>query len=147
MMLATVYLDIRLDDMAAQLTKAAELGFNNPSIQIRAGHRLWNIDDLGGARRCAARASDSIGMADLEGLIGHIAASDGQYAVAEEKLRSARQREPEYPTHAIGLARFLWARGRGEDALIVIDEALDHVREDDKDFLERLRREITDEAQ
>ena len=151
MMLATVYLDLRPDDMAAQLTKAAELGFDNPSIQIRAGHRLWNIDDLEGARRCAARASelvddDSIGMADLEGLVGHIAASDGEYAVAEEKLRSALQREPEYPSHAIGLARFLWARGRNEDALTVIDESFHHVRNDDKDFLERLRGEITDEA-
>lgn len=148
MMLARIYLDLRPDDMAAELTKAAELGFDDPSIQIRAGHRLWNIDDLEGARRCAARASellddDSIGTADLEALIGHIAASDGDFVFAEAKLRSALQREPEYPTHALGLARFLWARGRDEDALVVIDESLPQVREDlGTDLLERLRSEI-----
>lgn len=152
MMLAMVYLDLRPDDMAAQLTKAAELGSDNPSIQIRAGHRLWNIGDLEGARRCAARASeladeDFILAADLEGLIGHIAASDGEYAFAEEKLRSALHREPEYPAHALGLARFLWARGRDEDALTVIDESLPQIRKDlDTDLLILLRSEILDEA-
>jgi thioredoxin-like negative regulator of GroEL len=150
LMLATVYLDLRPEDEAAQLAKAAELGVDDPSIQIRAGHRLWNIDDLEGARRCAARASELadaedkfILAADLESLIGHLAASDGEYAFAEEKLRSALQREPEYPTHPLSLARFLWARGRDEDALTVIDESLPQIREDlDTDLLKQLRSEI-----
>lgn len=145
--LARVYLDLRPDDVAAQLTKAAELGSDDPGIQVHAGHMLWNCDDLEGARRCAVRASelvddDFILSADLEGLIGRVAASDGEYAFAEEKLRSALRREPEDPTHAIRLTRFLWARGRDEDALTVVDESLPQVREKDRDRLERLRSQI-----
>jgi len=148
MLLARVYLDLRPDAMAAQLTKAAELGFDDPSIQIRAGHRLWNIDDLEGARRCAARACELADedfklSADLESLIGHVAASDGEYAFAEEKFRSAVKREPKWSSHWLSLARFLWARGRDEEALTVIDESLTRVKENiDRDLLERLRSEI-----
>lgn len=76
-------------------------------------------------------------------LIGRIAAEDSDYAVAEEKLRSAVGREPEQSTYALDLARFLWAGGRNQDALTVIDESLD--RAGDKDLLERLRREIVAE--
>jgi Tfp pilus assembly protein PilF len=149
MMLATVYRELRPDDVAEQLAKAAELGADDPMIQVRAGHMLWNEDDLEGARACAARASELIDnefalSADLEGLIGRIAARDGEYDFAEEKLRSAARREPEYSTHTVRLARFLWARGRDEDALAVIDESFDRVRESDKVSLERLRTEFAD---
>lgn len=151
LMLATVYRDTRPDDTAAQLSKAAELGSDDPVIQVMVGHRLLNEGDVEAARACAARAADLIDddfalAADMDRLIGRIAARDGDDVIAEARLRSAFQREPELPTHSLDLARFLWARGRNEDALTVIDESLDHGRDDDKDLLERLRREITGEA-
>jgi len=151
LLLATLYLELRPNEVAAQVAKAAELGSTDPTVQVRAGHMFLNAGDVEAARACAARAEKSVDdnfvlMAGLEGLIGRIAARDGEYAVAEGKLRSALRREPEYDTYALYLARFLWARGRNEDALIVIDETLGRVREDDKDLLERLRQEITDEA-
>lgn len=150
MMLATVYRELRPDDVAEQLAKAAEIGADDPVIQVRAGHMLWNENDLEGARACAARASELIDdefilSADLEGLIGRIAARDGEYAFAEKLLRSAVRREPEYSTHTVRLARFLWARGRDEDALAVINEGLGRVRESDKGSLERLRSEFAED--
>lgn len=149
MMLATVYREFPPLEVAAQLVKAADLGSDDPVIQVRAGHMLWSEGDLEGARTCATRARELVDdefilLADLEGLIGRIAARDGDYTLAEEKLRSALQREPEWPSHPIHLARFLWARARNEDALAVIDESLDRVR--DKDLLERLRSEIAGEG-
>jgi Tfp pilus assembly protein PilF len=150
LMLATVYRDTRPDDIPAQLAKAAELGSDDPVIQVMVGHRLLNEGDIEGARACAARAGDLANdefalAADMDRLVGRIAARDGDHLVAEARLRSAFQREPELPTHSLDLARFLWARGRDKDALTVIDESLDRVRESDRDLLERLRQEITDE--
>lgn len=149
--LASVLLAFPTDEVAEQAAKAAELAPDDPVIQVRVGHMLLNEGDLEAARACAARAeeladSEFILLADVEGLSGRIAARDGNYALAEGKLRSALQREPEWSSHWLHLARFLWARGRDEEALIVIDESLDQVRENDKNLLERLRREITDEV-
>lgn len=149
--LASALLAFTTDEIAAQAAKAAKLAPDDPVIQVRAGHMLLSEGDLEGARACAARAEELadgefILLADVEGLSGRIAARDGNYALAEEKLRSALQREPEWSSHWLHLARFLWARGRDEEALIVIDESLDQVRESDKDLLERLRGEITDES-
>jgi tetratricopeptide (TPR) repeat protein len=145
LLLASALLTSRPEDVRAQAATAAELGAEDPVIQVRAGDLLLSEGDLEAARVCATRAQETVDgefilMADLEGLIGRIAARDGDYAVAEEKLRSALRREPEWPSHPIHLARFLWARERNEDALTVIDESLDRVR--DKDHLERLRGEI-----
>lgn len=152
LLLAMAYRDSRPDDIPVQLAKAADLGSDDPVIQVMVGHKLLNEGDVEAARACAARAEELadgefILLADAESLSGRIAARDGHYALAEEKLRSALQREPEWSSHWLHLARFLWARGRNKDALTVIDESLARVRErGDKDLLERLRGEITDEA-
>lgn len=148
LMLATVYREFRPDDASALLTKAAELGSDDPVIQVMVGQRRLNEGDVEAARICAARAGNRIDnefplMADFDRLVGRIAARDGDYGVAEEKLRSAIRREPELPTHSLDLARFLWARGRNEEALTAIDESLEQVSEEvDKNLLERLRNEI-----
>lgn len=145
LLLATVYLEFRPDEVAAQLGKAAELGSGDPTIQVRAGQMLLDGGDIEAARTCASRAEQSVidnefVLAALEGLVGRIAAREGEYAFAEEKLRSALGREPQYDAHAIHLVRFLWARGRNEEALTVIDESLG--RASHKDDLEGLRSEI-----
>lgn len=148
LMLATVCGDSRPDAIPAFLSKAAELGFDDPVIQVMVGHRLLNEEDVEAARHCAGRAEHLIDdnfalMADMDRLVGRIAARDGDDGVAEARLRSAFQREQGLPTHTIDLARFLWARRRNEDALAVIDKSIERVRDDDdKDLLKHLRREI-----
>jgi predicted Zn-dependent protease len=147
LLLATVYRDFRPDAIPALLAKAVELGSDDPVIQVIAGHRLLNEGDVDAARACAARAGDLIDdefplMADLDRLIGRIAARDGDDVVAETRLRSALRREPELPTHSLDLARFLWARGRDDDALVVIDESVSQVKERSRGNLEQLRSEI-----
>lgn len=149
LLLASLCRESRPKEVAPHLAKAVKLGFNDPVIQVRAGHAFLDEGDVEAARACAARAEnlingDFILTADLESLVGGIASRDGEYTVAEEKLRSALHREPEFPAHALALARFLWARGRNEAALAVIDESLDRVAE--KKYLERLRLEIADEG-
>ena len=150
--LASALLAFTTDEVGAHAVQAAELAPDDPIIQVRAGHMLLNEGDLEAARACAARAEELadgefILLADVEGLSGLIAARDGNYVFAEEKLRSALQREPEWSSHWLHLARFLWARGRNEEALAVIGESLEQVKEaGDKDLLERLRGEIADEG-
>jgi tetratricopeptide (TPR) repeat protein len=154
MLVATIYreFDFPPEEVAAQLAQAAILGSDDPVIQVQVGHRLLNGGDVEAARTCATRANKLIDgefilTADLEGLVGRIAARDGDYALAEEKLRSALWREPEYTSHWLHLARFLWARARNEEALTVIDEALDRVGDiRDKKNLDRVRLEIINEG-
>lgn len=147
LMPATVYRDARPDDTYVQLSKAAELGSDDPVIQVMVGHRFLNEGDVEAGRACADRAGDLIDgdfelAADMDRLVGRIAARDGDDVVAEARLRLAFRREPELPTHS----RFLWARGKDQDALIVIDQSPHHVRGGDRDLLEHLRRDITGEA-
>lgn len=154
MLVATIYreFDFPNEEVAGQLAEAAILGSDDPVIQVRVGHRLLNGGDAEGARTCATRANELVDdefilTADLEGLIGRIAARDGDYALAEEKLRSALRREPEYTSHWLHLARFLWARARNEEALAVIDEALDRAGDiRDKKSLDSVRLEILNEG-
>lgn len=149
LLLSNFYLKSRPGEVAALVAKAAELGFDDPATQVRAGHKFLNDGSLEAARTCADRAGeladdDFALMAALEGLSGRIASLDGDFTAAEEKLRSAVAREPEYAVHALHLARFLWARDRDEDALSVIDESLGKTR--NPEGLEQLRRQITTKA-
>lgn len=144
-LLASINLEFRPDEVASQAAKAAELGADAPVIQVRAGHLLLGRGEIDAARVCAERARelaepDFVLMAGLEGLEGKIASLDGDYVLAEERLRSAVEREPEYSTYPVDLARFLANRDRAADALEAIDEALERVKE--KDDLERMRSEI-----
>lgn len=156
-MLALTFVGERPDEeVAAQAVKAAEIGARDPAIQVRAGFLLMNSRDVEAARVCAARAEESadedfVLSADLEGLKGRIAARDGDFAAAEEKFRSVLHREPQWSSHWVQLARFLWARGRDEEALTVVAESLSRFRDDgdgsrnrprDIKDLERLQSEI-----
>jgi tetratricopeptide (TPR) repeat protein len=143
--LASVYLEFRPDQVRPEAIKATELGADNPSIQVRAGHFLLGSGDLDGARACVSKARSLIGsdftlIAGLEGLEGGIAAIDGDEKLAEERLRSAVAREPEYSAYAVDLVHFLAKSGRTDEALDAIEQALGTVRE--KDRLEQIRREL-----
>jgi tetratricopeptide (TPR) repeat protein len=144
-LLVRVYRRLRPDEVGPQLKKAVELGRDDPAIQVRAGHLLLHEDEVEAARACAARAEELVVgdwnfAADLDGLVGRVAAREGRDALAEEKLRSAIGQEPEYPSHWLHLARFLWARDRDGEALALIDESLDQVLS--RDNLELLRADI-----
>jgi tetratricopeptide (TPR) repeat protein len=152
LLLSSLFRESRPEEVEPLLAKAVELGSEDPTIQVRAGHSYLNEGDVEAARACATRTEiladdEFILRADLECLIGLIAARDGDYSLAEEKLRSALWREPEYNSHWLHLARFLWARARNEEALAVIDEALGRVGDiRDKKNLDRVRLEIINEG-
>jgi tetratricopeptide (TPR) repeat protein len=142
---ATVLLSLRPADVAAEAAKAAELGWNDPGTLVRAGHLLISNGDLEGARSCAARASevaqtDFVLRAGLRSLNGLIAAREGKDDLAEECLRLAMEEDPVYSSFAVDLAKFLAARGRQDEALELIDEALQLAT--DKNGLEELRDRI-----
>jgi Flp pilus assembly protein TadD len=143
--LASIYLEFRPDQGRSEAAKAAELGADNPSVQVRAGNLLLGEGDVDGARACARRARTTVGsdfvlIAGLEGLEGGIAAIDGDDDFAEKRLRSAAEREPEYSAYAVDLVQFLARRGRTEEALEVIDHSLETVNEQAK--LKQLRGQL-----
>jgi Flp pilus assembly protein TadD len=143
---ATVLLSLRPDDVIAEAAKAAELAPQDPGTLVRAGHLLIANGDVEGARSCAARAGevaqpDFVLMSGLRSLNGRIAARDGKDDFAEECLRLAMGEDPTYSSFAVNLAKFLAARGRQDEALEVIDEALQHA--DEKNDLEQLRVRIS----
>ena len=146
LILASMFLKFQPEQVASQAALAAELGADDPGIQVRAGHLMFDRGEVEGARACTRRANelagpDFIHISGLETLDGLIAALDGEDALAEEKFRSAVERDPAFSSFAFDLAKFLAARDRQDEALAVIDDSLQQAK--DKDDLERLRDEIT----
>jgi Tfp pilus assembly protein PilF len=146
---ATILLTIRPDDVAPEAAKAVELAPDNPAILVRAGHLLLHRGDHEGARSCAARAgelvqSNFILMGGLDNLNGSLAVFAGEDDLAEEKLRSAVERDPDSEPFARNLAVFLAERGRLQEGAEVLDETLKHV--ESKADLERMRDRMAAEA-
>jgi tetratricopeptide (TPR) repeat protein len=144
---ATILLVFRPEDVAAEASKAVDLGPDNPLILVRAAHLMLDRGDYEGARSCAARANELaqpgfVLKSGLIGLNGLIAALDGEDDLAEEMLRLAVKEDPAYSNFAVDLAKFLASRGRDDEALEVIDEALRQAKA--KSDLERLRVDITE---
>jgi len=139
---ASILLDFRPEDVAAEAARAVELAQDDPATLVRAGHLLVHRGDRETARACAARANevaqpDFVLMSGLVHLEGVVAALDGEDDLAEEKLRSATASDPDNEPWAGQLAVFLAERGRLEDAVEVLDEALKHVEH--KARLEKMR--------
>lgn len=147
-------------EIAAQAAKAATIGARDPNMQVRAGYQLIDANDVEGARQCVSRAEESADghfalAVDMDGLRGRIAARDGEFAEAEELFRSVLRREPQWPGNWTQLARFLWARGRNEEALTVVAESLTQLRggagksrgrQRDIENAERLQNEIASDT-
>lgn len=135
----------RPDDVAAEALKATELSPDNPRILVRAAHLMLKRGEVESARTAAIRATelaqpDFVLMADLINLNGLLAALDGEHDLAEERLRSAVEAQPDNGPFAIDLARHLAARGRQEEAVETINRAL--MRTDRGENLKRVRTEI-----
>ena len=147
-LLASVSLELEPEKVSSYAIRAAELGADDADVQVQAGHLLLGRGEIDAARRCAMQARrfagpDFVLMAGLEGLEGKLASLAGEYDRAEELFRSAVEREPEYSTYPVDLARFLTNWDRKDDALAVIDESLKRVK--DKHDLERMRSRIANE--
>jgi Flp pilus assembly protein TadD len=145
---ATILLVFDPDQAAAEAAKAIELSPDDPAVLVRAGHLLVR-EDPEAARSCAVRANelappDFVLMSGLISLNGLIAAFDGEDDVAEERLRLAVSRDPLYSNFAVQLATFLAPRERQEEAVEVIDEALQRTKQ--KADLEQLRAVVTGKA-
>lgn len=144
---ATILLVFRPEDVAAEASKAVDLGPNDPLILVRAGHLMLDRGDHEGARSCAARANelappDFVLKSGLISLNGLLAARDGEDDLAEERLRLAVKEDPLYSNFAVHLAKFLASRDRQDEAVAVIDQALQRAKQ--KSDLERLRADITE---
>lgn len=146
---ATVLTAIRPDDVIAEIAKAVELAPDDPGTLVRAGHLLLGNGDREAARSCAARAEelakpDFVLLAGLDNLKGLLAAFSGEDIIAEKLLISAVDREPTNEPFAKNLAVFLAERGRLQEGVEVLDEALKHGGK--KDELERMRNRMAVEA-
>jgi hypothetical protein len=129
---------------------AAELAPADLPLQVYAGWRLVHHGELAAAKDCAARVRELAGddytpMTDLVRLEGMVMAYEKRFAAAEEKLRWTVATEPENAKNAHVLAAFLWARGRDEEAVTTIDEAM-WVADGRHQPLLDLRAAITDET-
>jgi Flp pilus assembly protein TadD len=129
MLMAIAFLINRGDEeVAREAARAAELAPTDPVMQVRAGNVLINHGGEEAARDCVARARERVDddFALITGLVyleGRLASLDEDFEIAEEKFRWTVAAEPEDAGNAIGLARFLWARGRNREAIEAIDEA------------------------
>jgi Tfp pilus assembly protein PilF len=146
---ATILLMTRPDGVASEATKAVELAPDDPGVLVRAGHLLLGRGDREAARSCAARANELVQpdfplMGGLDNLNGSLAVFAGEDDLAEEKLRSAIEKDPDSEPFARDLAVFLAERGRLKEGAEVLDEALKHIEH--KDEVERMRDRMAAEA-
>lgn len=142
---ASILLASQPDNVALEATRAAELGQDDPVTLVQAASLLLDRLEIESARAAVIRARELAGpdfvlMSGLVNLEGLLAALDGNDQVAEDKLRLAVEIAPAYSAFAGDLARYLRGRGRQEDAIEVIDTALQHVKQ--KGELRRLRAEL-----
>jgi len=149
---ASILVIVRPDDATGEAAKAVELGPDEPAVLVRAAHLMLNRGEAETARNYAARANelaqpDFVLRPGLENLSGLLAYFDGNYVLAEEKLRCAFSMEPANRNFIRELAIFLAERERLAEAVSVLDEALEHVRDSrDRDDLGRMRAQMANEV-
>jgi Flp pilus assembly protein TadD len=142
---ATTLLAFRRDDVTGEVAKAVGLAPDDPTVLVRAAHLMRGEGEPEVARFYMARARELAepdfifegGIANLEGVY---AAFDKRYDFAEERLRFAVEADPDFWAFAEDLARFLAARGRFEEAIEVVDDAMPQAKK--KHYLEALRKKL-----
>lgn len=142
---ATTLLAFPRDEVAGEVVRAVGLAPDDPTVLVRAAHLMLSEGEPEVARFYAKRARELAGpnfifeggLANLEGLF---AAFNKEYDLAEERLRLAVEVDPDFDSLARNLARFLAARGRLNEAVEVVDQALPQAKT--KHYLEALRKEL-----
>jgi Flp pilus assembly protein TadD len=129
MMMAIACETNRPEQVGPEARRAAELAPTNVAMQLRAGHSCAESGEVAAARDCIARVREQIDegfeqMVELVRLEGTVASREQKLAEAEERFRTALAADPGDAGSAWALARFLWARGHGDEALTVLDEAM-----------------------
>jgi Flp pilus assembly protein TadD len=145
---ATVLLPFRPEDVAAQVTQAAELAPSDPVILVRAGGLMLGRRHLDAARLYlkGAREHADTNFVLMPALLNHegcLALLDQEVELAEEKLSAAVEREPTSEPFACDLARVLAVQGRYTEAIEAIDRALEQAKT--RENLERLRTKLINE--
>jgi len=145
---ASVLQTIRPEDAVSETMKAVELDPDEPNRLTRAAYLMSEVNRPDLARRYAARArglggSDFLFAAELSHLESRFALQDGDEESAEKGFRLSVEREPQSEMFAIDLAKFLAGRGRRQEAIEVIDEAMERAKT--QDGLQRLRLEVLDQ--
>lgn len=135
------------EDGVREVRRAVELDPYEPWYLIRAAWKMFDWESAELARDYAARAREMGGQdspfgPELVLLEAHFALEDGDEEAAEAGFRLALEREPESEWFAIVLARFLADRERQDEALEVVQQALQTSRH--KDTLTRLEAELSD---
>jgi tetratricopeptide (TPR) repeat protein len=146
---ASILLAFRPKDVAAEATKAVELGPDDAVILVRAAYLLLGRGEAEVARSHVGRAKELVTpeflfYPELLSLEGRLAALDGDDDLAEERMRLAFEREPSGEMLAFELAKFLADRERHGEALEVIGHGLNHAKGGAE--LERLRSELVDDG-
>lgn len=142
---ATTLLPLRPDEVASEVVKAVGLAPDDPTVLVRAAHLMRSEGEPEVARFYMKRARELAGPnfifeGGLANLEGAYAAFDKEYDFAEERLRCAVELDPDFESFAGDLARFLAARGRLEEAVEVVDQALPQVKT--RIYLEDLRKKL-----
>lgn len=129
MLMADACKVVRPGQVAQEARAAAELAPKDLTLQVYAAWALVHHEEVEAAWDCAARVRELAGddyepITDLVRLEGMAMAYERRFTAAEEKLRWALDTKPQNKKNAHVLAAFLWARGRDEEAVEVIDEAM-----------------------
>jgi Flp pilus assembly protein TadD len=119
----------RPGEVGPEARRAAALAPTDADLQLNAGFACAEHDEVAGARECISRVRELVDegfdqMVKLVRLEGTVAARELRLDQAEERYRTALAACRGDAASAWALARFLWADGRGEEALAVIDEAM-----------------------
>lgn len=142
-----ILLPCHREDGVREVRRAVELDPYESWYLIRAAWKMfdWVSPEL--ARDYAARAremggGDSVFGAELVQLEAHFAVEDGEEEAAEAGFRLALEREPGCEWIAVDLAEFLAERGRQDEALELVQQALQTSKS--KDVLTRLEAELSE---
>lgn len=142
---ATALLMFRRDDVASEVVKAVGLAPDDPIILTRAANLMLGEGEPEVARFYTQRARELAGSnfifeGGIANLEGNFAAIDKEYERAEERFRFAVEADPDFESFSRNLARLLAIRGRLEEAVEVVDQALPQVKT--KRYLEALRERL-----
>jgi len=133
----------------SEIAKAIKLDPDDPIRLTRAARIMYDMKQFDHARSYMKHAKELapkkfVFSSELLNLESNLAILDGEDEVGEEGLRLAMEREPEMEVLAWDLTKFLVDRAREDEALTVIEEAMERTKT--TNALKRLKAEILDKS-